>query len=836
MNERDSSRGQSNDASCLTLSLREIANWQLCPEKISNDQIYATMPSFQRGLVWNAAQIEVLWDSLLRGIPIGSLSLLPIENSEQYVRGETVRRDGYFILDGQQRANAIALGYAAFPDEHEKPHAILWIDLLPSEELRSRSNRRFFFYLTTEGRPWGYVISDVNGENRAGKVSPSEYLPALDGRSAGVRPPIRDLWPVSATLPVPVSLFREWMANSGTDNIFDYLINKKSACGELGWYANLMAKASRADIAGRIVEAAGNARKIAEAFGRVEKMKVLATIAPKELSVDMTSAGKSENELERDSEIAVYFARLNRGGTLPSREDLNYSILKAANPALGRIDDFAKNRMHPSRMAQYAVLAYKSLDQGKIIFSVSRRDAYRLGSDPKFETGLVAFQNAVKRVDDWLLYKGGDDCGLLPVLRTRLAFNRPRLYLFLILLAHRGVEVSREWIIALTMLLAWFGDGERLDFGTCYEEFLKQRDANGVRASVQQWLYSQVGAGALVLPVPMSVMDGLVEALAAPVPIDMEIVRKAWNPRGYQNAFNRIWYWDGAEARGLLLYACRKYMDKEFHSYDPASMVWNEDNRPWDYDHIIPRNWLVYRQGRSHGKHHELVAEFLNCIGNIAPLPFSMNRAKHDAAPGAHYMESEERRRLVFVKEESLKEVFFTRNCQWQLEKSDSLAYRFALITSMRFRDIYRVWIEQPALQQLLDFSGACKSRRDMADAVKARLAHLGCLFVRVVFVAEDGFQFDVQTDADWARPWIACGANAAYHREDGEKTNCFACVVEQNGTFEVGLRRSPENNQRFDNDGNWWIESVSKLNIKTLHEALKCFDWVLSHSGVEFR
>ena len=63
-------------------------------ENIWNGDIQITIPDIQRGLVWNAAQIEVFWDSLLRGIPIGLFSVT--ESA-----GELI------LLDGQQRWHAV---------------------------------------------------------------------------------------------------------------------------------------------------------------------------------------------------------------------------------------------------------------------------------------------------------------------------------------------------------------------------------------------------------------------------------------------------------------------------------------------------------------------------------------------------------------------------------------------------------------------------------------------------------------------------------------------------------------------------------------------------------
>ena len=59
-----------NDAHQL-LSLKQIAAWQDVVDCDSN--IVARIPSLQRGAVWEPQQIEMLWDSIMRGFPIGSI-------------------------------------------------------------------------------------------------------------------------------------------------------------------------------------------------------------------------------------------------------------------------------------------------------------------------------------------------------------------------------------------------------------------------------------------------------------------------------------------------------------------------------------------------------------------------------------------------------------------------------------------------------------------------------------------------------------------------------------------------------------------------------------------
>ena len=59
------------------LSLRDIAAWQFpqLAQNMANQRppIVAAIPSLQRGAVWKPQQVELLWDSILRGFPIGAL-------------------------------------------------------------------------------------------------------------------------------------------------------------------------------------------------------------------------------------------------------------------------------------------------------------------------------------------------------------------------------------------------------------------------------------------------------------------------------------------------------------------------------------------------------------------------------------------------------------------------------------------------------------------------------------------------------------------------------------------------------------------------------------------
>lgn len=109
-----------NNETPHVLSLREIAAWQF--PQLAHDMpntcppIVAAIPSLQRGAVWKPQQVELLWDSILRGFPIGALVISEVLKNQQSCSGKhgsgwATDNISHRLLDGQQRCNAIALGF-----------------------------------------------------------------------------------------------------------------------------------------------------------------------------------------------------------------------------------------------------------------------------------------------------------------------------------------------------------------------------------------------------------------------------------------------------------------------------------------------------------------------------------------------------------------------------------------------------------------------------------------------------------------------------------------------------------------------------------------------------
>ncbi len=106
-------------ASAVLLKLPHIAAWQIAhlPAKAGPESapITAALPAMQRGAVWKPRQVEMLWDSIVRGFPIGAFLLSPFDDArgvQSAKHGQAgVGEPTHHLLDGQQRSTAIALGF-----------------------------------------------------------------------------------------------------------------------------------------------------------------------------------------------------------------------------------------------------------------------------------------------------------------------------------------------------------------------------------------------------------------------------------------------------------------------------------------------------------------------------------------------------------------------------------------------------------------------------------------------------------------------------------------------------------------------------------------------------
>jgi hypothetical protein len=118
-----------------------------------------SLPPIQRDAVWKADQVENLWDSVLRGLPVGTFMLQKREKGDygrvlsNKANVEAQPTAGWDLLDGQQRLRSLLLGlHGPSMDGNLRDLRCLWIDL--------RDPTKFKLRMTSSAQPFGY---DPNG-------------------------------------------------------------------------------------------------------------------------------------------------------------------------------------------------------------------------------------------------------------------------------------------------------------------------------------------------------------------------------------------------------------------------------------------------------------------------------------------------------------------------------------------------------------------------------------------------------------------------------------------------------------------------------------------------
>lgn len=209
-----------------SVAVAEIAEWALPRQDISTSLNFAVqLPALQRGVVWSAEQVERLWDSLVRGFPIGCLILCEPEERLAVkpfaLQAKEPHRNidpnpKHLLLDGQQRCTAIAIGFLNTWTirEHYDANFALWVDL---EAPESKDVREFVFRLLTQSHPWGYQRQNPGDRLSvsARREAMSEFEDSaqqLGHEGLTFRPgylPLRFAWPRDAGGPLPVALIMD---------------------------------------------------------------------------------------------------------------------------------------------------------------------------------------------------------------------------------------------------------------------------------------------------------------------------------------------------------------------------------------------------------------------------------------------------------------------------------------------------------------------------------------------------------------------------------------------------------------------------------------------------
>ena len=619
-----------------SISLQDITQW--FDGKLSEDGILAEVPILQRGLVWDQSQIELLWDSILRGIPIGSLVLCEI--SEEIKKQSKSENASHFILDGQQRCNAIKLGFSDFPNQ-DAEDSIVWLDLDTNIE-SSNSTREFLIRLTTLAHPWGFNKSDEAGKLGVNSIRTGIKKNIKESEDFNFenykRFKPREIYPFEAKYPIPLSILLNSNGNNFWENVKSNLtmfIDQK-----LNWAKEAVEFIDSDKI---------DKGKIECAIQRVINTKIIALNVPNVLLESTNSENSGSDIKEGITNIEHLFQRLNRQGTILDGEELSYSMMKSYFPEIAKtINNVAEKKMPASKLLQQSIRVALS-DDTELKRKLNVSQIRRLVSSPdkkdkNDKEKVISFINdelksVADTVEKWLT-NDNKTWGLPHVLRTGIVISSPDVYCLLLYLARKYPNLGEETykkIIGIALFIHWFVDDDKWDVVSSIFKDIYNADNETILSKLVESTKKEDRGYIKILQDP-----DLIEKIIDfdNVPLDgwkWDNCKKNYlkmNENGKNNEEINYEYDNYISPllmklvndRDLLLYAQRNYLRVRFPDYDPARKdLWNLINRPWDFDHILPA--VFVRGQRDTNPYKKFCDKWVSTNGNLRAWPFEDNRS-----------------------------------------------------------------------------------------------------------------------------------------------------------------------------------------------------------------
>ncbi len=521
-------------ASAELLYLPHIAAWQVARSPAVQHHIMAALPALQRSSVWKPSQIEALWDSVTRGFPIGAFLLAPFDaNRGKQVakhQQEGIRDPNYHLLDGQQRATAIALGFLNPWTANESVKAVLWVDVDASPK---GSDLDFVFRVVTKAHPWGYKRSEPGAPLTVNNIrlAIAAYRKASSPKHDETRPvnfPLTNVWPWDAETPIPLSLLiEELQNNTATEPLHSRILSKMQKLpfwgdGQLPWQKRVFSLLSGSEINTDLAE---RFKLLTE--GLEKALKINGGYGVPVLVLPQMTRSTAGVENQKDP-IETLFIRINRSGTPLEGEELIYSILKSSwTDAPQFVEALGHKLAQPSRLVLLCarlVLAAKATDTKRppAVPDVARFRRLIQGLDETHPSFLADLETFAKKeaVDIFktarsLLTK--DNFALPSVLACELAQKSPDVMFLLLrwiqLMRIAGLDPSqisdnrRRQLLGFVTSMSWFAADRSKALTAVWPELHRRDKANQIelffsRLTFEKMLCLDSHAGLQMLPLP----------------------------------------------------------------------------------------------------------------------------------------------------------------------------------------------------------------------------------------------------------------------------------------------------------------------------------------------
>jgi hypothetical protein len=557
------------------------------------------LPPIQRGFVWKPAQVVTLWDSLLRGMPIGSFMLNELSPHQKARTLSTNRAEGTInvdqlalgLLDGQQRTLAMLLVCS----ESEDCDRCIWLDLSDA----GHQGSSFELRMTTQTQPFGF-------QRRT-----HTKLPIFERRKA--RASFNHTHPEYAQLldhELDLKKTRPWKGDRA--GVVDAMVPLKDlwcsycAAGEKGdeWVQTVIDKHE-------LVSTEAIVHRLSQLHDAFRRLKTA------EVPLILVKPFPPTGELLEPSEdpLTLLFERIATGGTRLGPDDLLFSMIKQVWPAAHDLVQSIQatsvgHMMKPTDFVMTAFRQAMALDGGVDKAQPDAKDFHAhlgrlLGSEAEPGTlrTLIAgveekrLTKAFGVLYEILIYRGGADFGIPRIMLPHLQYPLLQVLLRWILRelnagadAH-ALMTSRKSILAFS--LYWFifdNDGKKASV-EAFRVLASEKPGEGfpgkllyaglTRVENDQpplmlpLVHPEQLAGAIDSTLSSTYRNGPQQLFKHSDDVDQAYMRAA---------FSRLWW-----KKSALLWLQRDYLSKAFATYNPLAGQEDDETVPYDFDHLCPQ-------------------------------------------------------------------------------------------------------------------------------------------------------------------------------------------------------------------------------------------------------
>lgn len=667
-----------------TFLLQDIANWQLYPHKS-----LVELPTIQRGFVWKPKQVEDLWDSLLRGYPIGS-----------FLFSQTGQK--LYLMDGQQRATSIFLGHfnpfnttnvtKAWAIKGELP--VVWIDIKPKSK---PVNSKFLIRTVTRSHPWGYQAT-----NNESKLSVADRNKALnlfkqhpENNSGYTSFKNNTVFPYDCSYPLPLSFFIESanvmeLIDKAESYLPEYISTKNGGFNNKQSFIELL----RTNLS----------EELSDIFEAVKRTNIL-TIKSNIIE------NRVLNE-ENDTENPVLFVRINSAGTTLTGDDLIYSIYKSLFPeAKNLIENTGLNFISPTQvLSLVSRIVASDMESKRFVKKMNVRDFQRRIKNGEFKSRLKTLietreiEKLFAQAIEILSCKQNSlfDGEIPPVIIKQLIRkNQGELFLFFVYWLHTNqIELTERIqlkMVAKLLVFSWF------EFTNFQRLWKRIENVDFWDEPLNRLIWTD-DVGGIQFPIPPE----LLRAYYAQPVIEQMFIEDNKNKWGLWKEgvgeeiiqyFNSIkateldmdianryfWKFIGKIQynRPLILFSQRDYINTTFKDYNQIDDM-DDTNVPWDWDHIYPDSW-VYNMKYC----EQIIRDWNGTNGNFRAISLEQNRSESNAVSPKIRLEDATIREFSFVFENDFEHWHKIDDRIWNKEKA---IFHFRAITTRMINIYEKFW------------------------------------------------------------------------------------------------------------------------------------------------